>query len=152
MSNRVRSVLAVIAGIVVGGIVNTALISLSPSIVPPPAGVDVTNAESLRAGIHLFGPRHFIMPLLAHALGTLAGALAAYVTAAAHRALIAYAIGVLFLGGGIAASFMIPAPVWFIALDLLVAYLPMAWLAIEIGRRLKPGVEAGGAQMSASAS
>jgi hypothetical protein len=36
----------------------------------------------------------------------------------------AYAIGVLFLCGGIAASFMIAAPAWFIALDLVVAYLP----------------------------
>jgi hypothetical protein len=34
---------------------------------------------------------------------------------------------------------MIPAPVWFIALDLIVAYLPMAWLATVIGARLRPG-------------
>jgi hypothetical protein len=32
---------------------------------------------------------------------------------------------------------MIPAPAWFIALDLLFAYLPMAWLGIHIGTRLK---------------
>ena len=31
---------------------------------------------------------------------------------------------------------MIPAPTWFKALDLLVAYLPMAWLATQIGARL----------------
>jgi hypothetical protein len=30
---------------------------------------------------------------------------------------------------------MIPAPTWFIALDLLAAYLPMAWLGIQIGDR-----------------
>jgi prolipoprotein diacylglyceryltransferase len=28
---------------------------------------------------------------------------------------------------------MILAPAWFIALDLLAAYLPMAWLGIRIG-------------------
>jgi hypothetical protein len=38
----------------------------------------------------------------------------------------------------VAASFMIPAPAWFIALDLLVAYLPMAWLATQLGARIKP--------------
>jgi hypothetical protein len=32
---------------------------------------------------------------------------------------------------------MIPAPAWFIALDLLAAYLPMAWLAARIGIRVK---------------
>jgi hypothetical protein len=34
---------------------------------------------------------------------------------------------------------MIPAPSWFIALDLLAAYLPMAWLGVRIGARMKQG-------------
>jgi hypothetical protein len=132
-----RNVLAVVAGVVIGAAVNGMLITLSPTLIPPPAGVDVTDAESLAAGIHLFEPRHFLMPFLAHALGTLTGALVAYLIAATHRDRIAYGIGVLFLLGGIGASFMIPAPAWFIALDLLVAYIPMAWLAIQIGARIK---------------
>lgn len=139
MPNLLRNVLAVIAGIVIGGIVNMAIITLSPSLIPPPAGVDVNNAESLRNAMHLFEPRHFVMPFLAHAVGTLAGALVAYLIAASHKTKFAYAIGAFFLVGGIAASFMIPAPTWFIALDLLVAYLPMAWLGIQIGTRLKHG-------------
>lgn len=139
MPALLRNVLAVVAGIAIGGIVNMALITLSPSIIPPPAGVDVTNAESLSSGMHLFQPRHFIMPFLAHALGTLAGALVAYLIAATHRAPIAFLIGIVFLAGGVAASFMIPAPAWFIGFDLLVAYLPMAWLAVQIGARLKDG-------------
>ena len=146
MPNLLRNVLAVLAGIVIGGIVNMGLITLSPSIVPPPAGVDVTNPESLSASIHLFGPRHFVMPFLAHALGTLAGALAAYLIAVTHRARAAYVVGAFFLLGGVAASFMIPAPKWFIALDLVVAYLPMAWLAIQIGARMTAGRNAAGLQ------
>lgn len=137
MPNLLRNVLAVIAGIIIGAIVNMALVVLSPSLIPPPAGVDVTNAESLRNAMHLFEPRHFVMPFLAHAVGTLVGALVAYLIAASHKAQLAYVVGVFFLVGGIAASFMIPAPTWFIALDLLVAYLPMAWLGIQIGTRLK---------------
>jgi hypothetical protein len=139
MPRLLRNVLAVLAGFVIGAGVNTALITLSPSIIPPPAGVDVNSAESLAKAMQLFQPRHFVMPFLAHALGTLAGALAAYLIASTHRALIAYVIGAVFLFGGVAASFMIPAPAWFIALDLLVAYLPMAWLAIQIGARVKNG-------------
>lgn len=139
MPNIVRNVIAVIAGVVIGAAVNGALITLSPMLIPPPPGVDVSDAESLAAAMPLFAPRHFVMPFLAHALGTLVGALVAYLIAATHRAPIAYAIGVLFLVGGIAASFMIPAPVWFIALDLLVAYIPMAWLGIAIGGRVRSG-------------
>jgi len=136
MSPMLRNVVAVVAGAIVGGAVNGMLISLSPSLIPPPPGVDVSDTTSLRNAIHLFEPRHFVMPFLAHALGTLAGALAAYLIAATHRARMAYVIGALFLLGGIAASFMIPAPAWYIAADLLGAYLPMAWLAVQIGRRL----------------
>ena len=139
MPNLLRNALALLVGVVVGGGVNMALITLSPSLIPPPAGVDVTDAESLSRAMHLFQPRHFVMPFLAHALGTLAGALAAYLIAASYRAQIAYVIGVVFLCGGVAASFMIPAPAWFIALDLLAAYLPMAWLGIRIGARIEQG-------------
>lgn len=139
MPKLLRNVLAVVAGIVLGGFVNMALITLSPSLIPPPAGVDVTNPESLAGSMHLFQPRHFVMPFLAHAIGTFVGALAAYLVAASHKAALAYAVGALYLCGGIAASFMIPAPAWFIALDLIGAYLPMAWLATRIGGAMKQG-------------
>lgn len=136
MRNLLRNALAIVAGFVIGGAVNMAFITISPMLIPPPAGVDVSSAESLSEAIHLFEPRHFIMPFLAHAIGTLAGALAADMVAASYKARIAYVIGAIFLCGGVAASFMIPAPAWFIALDLLVAYLPMAWLGIRIGARM----------------
>ncbi|MGY1424331.1 hypothetical protein [Lysobacter sp. A289] len=139
MPHLLRNVIAVVVGFVVGSAVNLALVTLGPSLIPPPAGVDVTSAEGLASAIHLFEPRHFVMPFLAHAVGTLAGALVAYLIAASHKAKLAYAIGVIFLCGGVAASFMIPAPAWFIAVDLLAAYLPMAWLATRIGARLQAG-------------
>ncbi len=138
MPTILRSILALLIGLVVGGSVNMGIIMLSPSIIAPPAGVDVTNTESLAASIHLFEPRHFVAPFLAHALGTLVGALVAVLIAASHRIPLGYAVGVCFLLGGISASFMIPAPSWFIALDLLAAYLPMAWIGIRFGTRLRP--------------
>ena len=137
MPNWLRNALAVVAGLVIGSVVNMVIIGVSPALIPLPGGVDVNDPESLKKGIHLFQPRHFVMPFLAHALGTLAGALAAYLIAATYKSRCAHVIGALFLLGGIAASFMIPAPPWFKALDLLVAYLPMAWLATRIGSRLK---------------
>ena len=89
MPNLLRNVLALLAGIAIGGGVNMALITLSPWLIPHPAGVDVSSAEGLGKAMHLFQPRHFIMPFLAHAVGTLAGALAAYLIAASHKAPIA---------------------------------------------------------------
>jgi len=131
-----RNILALIVGFVAGSVVNMALVTIGPRMIPAPAGVDVSNAESIAASIHLFEPKHFVFPFLAHALGTFAGALVAFLIAASHRTVFAFVVGVLFLAGGIAASFMIPAPPWFIALDLVAAYLPMAWLATRVGHRM----------------
>ena len=136
MVKLLRNIFAVLAGVLLGSVVNMAIVTFGPSLIPPPAGVDLSTPEGLAAGIALFEPRHFVTLFLAHALGTLVGAFVAYLVAASHKARFAYAIGVLFLIGGIAACFMIPAPVWFMALDLLLAYLPMAWLAIRIGSGL----------------
>ena len=138
-----RNLLALLIGIAVGGGVNMGLIVLGPSLIPPPAGVDVTNAESFRAAIHLFEPRHFVVPFAAHALGTLAGVLTGFLLAATRRTAISYGIGAVFLLGGIAASFMIPAPVWFVVLDLVIAYVPMAWLGLTIGKRMRSGPASG---------
>jgi hypothetical protein len=129
MSKLLRNTIAVLVGIAIGGSINVAFIILGPSRISPPAGVDVSSAAMQTP--------HLVMPFLAHAIGTLAGALTAYLIAASYKVQIAYAIGAIFLCVGLATSFMIPAPTWFVALDLLVAYIPMAWLAIRIGTRMK---------------
>lgn len=128
MHPLIRNVLAVILGAVIGAAVNMGFIIVGPSIIPAPAGVDVTSMESISASIHLFAPKHFVFPFLAHALGTLVGAMVASLVAASHQRMFAYLIGCLFLVGGIVSAFIIPAPVWFLVLDLVGAYLPMAWL------------------------
>lgn len=136
MPTLLRNILAIVLGLVVGGSVNMALVTLGPLLIPPPPGADMTTPEGLAAAMPLLMPKHFVAPFLAHALGTLAGALAAFFIAASHKARFAYAVGLVFLCGGIAACFMIPSPAWFMVVDLLLAYLPMAWLAARIGARL----------------
>ena len=137
MSPTTKNVLAVIGGLVVGSIVNMGIISVSGSIIPPPEGVDVTTMEGLKKALPLFQPKHFIMPFLAHALGTLVGAWLAARIAASNKMRLAMVIGVLFLVGGIANVFMLPAPAWYNALDLLCAYLPMAYIGGKLGSRSK---------------
>jgi hypothetical protein len=46
-------------------------------------------------------------------------------------------VGGLFLLGGIANVFLLPAPAWFCAVDLLLAYLPAAWLGQSLVARAK---------------
>lgn len=129
MNPIVKNILAVIAGVIVGSIVNMGIIMVSGSIIPPPEGADVTTAEGLKASMHLFEPKHFIMPFLAHALGSLVGAFVAVKIAASHQMYFALGVAAFFLLGGIANVFMLPSPVWFNVLDLVAAYLPMGYLA-----------------------
>jgi hypothetical protein len=129
MNPIVRNILAVIAGLVVGGAVNMGIIMISGSIIPPPEGVDNTTMEGLKAGMHLFQPKHFILPFLAHALGTFVGALLAAIIAATHKMKFALSIGIFFLVGGIANVIMLPSPTWFTVVDVAGAYIPMSYLA-----------------------
>lgn len=128
----VRNILAVIAGAVIGSLVNGSLIMMSSSIITPPAGANVTTEEGLKAAMHLFEPKHFIMPFLAHALGTLNGAMIAVAIAANNKMKMAMVVGVLFLMAGIANVLILSAPMWFNILDLVAAYLPMAYLGGKI--------------------
>lgn len=128
MNPNLKNVLAVVAGLVFGSIVNMGFIMISGSVIPPPEGADVTTAEGLNASMHLFQPRHFIFPFLAHAIGTFAGAFVAALIAATHKMRFALGIGLFFLAGGVTSVFMLPSPIWFTVLDLVGAYLPMAYL------------------------
>ena len=130
-----RLILAGVAGLVVGGLLNGALIAVSGHVIAPPAGADVTTAAGLQASLHLFEPRHFLFPFLAHGLGTLAGALVATWLAPARGSGPAWVVGVAFLLGGIASVLMLPAPLWFELLDLVAAYLPFAWLGHRLAAR-----------------
>lgn len=116
-----RNILAILSGIVVGGTINMGLITISGHIIPPPEGADVTIAEGLQASIHLFEPRHFIMPFLAHTLGAFSGALVTALLAGTRKRMLAMVIAVFNLAGGIGAVMMIPAPLWFDITDLTLA-------------------------------
>lgn len=135
MNPIVRNILAVVAGLILGGIVNMGIITISGSIIPPPEGADVTTPEGLKASIHLFEPKHFLMPFLAHAMGTFVGALVAALIAANRKMLFAIVIGLFNLTGGIVAVTMIPAPMWFNVTDLALAYIPMAVAGGKLGSR-----------------
>ncbi len=131
----VKNILAVIAGVVIGAMVNMGIIMISGSIIPPPEGVNPADMESLKDNIHLFGYQHFIFPFLAHALGTLVGAAIATMIAATHKMKFAILIGLVFLFGGIQMVMMLDSPMWFNIMDLGVAYIPMALIGYKIGKR-----------------
>ena len=134
MKTTFRNILAIIIGLIIGSGVNMGLILTSGYVIPPPEGADVSTMEGLKATMHLFETRHFIFPFLAHGLGTLVGAFVTSKLAAKHKMKFALSIGGFFLIGGIINIINLPSPVWFNAVDLIGAYIPMAWIGGKLAR------------------
>ena len=137
MNPVLRSIVAVLMGVIIGMCVNMGLILISGSVIPLPEGVDTTTKEGLAAAIPLMKAKHYIMPFLAHALGTLVGAWFAALIAPRFKMRYALGIGVWFLIGGIIMVNMVPSPMWFNIVDLVFAYIPMALIGGVIAMRIK---------------
>jgi hypothetical protein len=133
----IKNIIALIIGALLGGLVNMGIIMISGDIIPPPNGADVSTVEGLKASMHLFEFKHFIFPFLAHALGTFVGAYLTARIAANYKMIFALLIGLLFLGGGITNVYLLPSPLWFSIVDLVMAYIPMAYLGARLAMNIK---------------
>ena len=130
MKNQViNNILIILSSLFIGSLINMGIILLGPHIIPPPNGVDVTTMEGLKASMHLFQPKHFLFPFMAHAIGTFAGAFIAAKISKINKMRNAIIVGLLFLVGGASDIFLLPTPLWFAICDLIGAYLPMAYIA-----------------------
>ena len=134
MNPILKNILAVLLGWLAGSAVNMGLVMAGHSLFPI-SGVDPNDMKALGEIMPTLGCKYFIFPFLAHALGTLFGALVAGLIAANHKMKFALGIGGLFLLGGIMVSFIIPAPAWFTAADIILAYIPMAWIGGKLALR-----------------
>lgn len=130
----IKNILAIVLGLIIGSAVNMGLVMLGPLVIAPPEGIDMTNMESLAEAMPLFETKHFLFPFLAHALGTFVGAFIAALVAGSRKKLIAMIIGAFFMIGGIANIYMLPSPMWFSIVDLVLAYLPMAYFGAKLAK------------------
>lgn len=136
MNPIIKNVLAIIAGCVVGGIVNMSLVILGHEIFPI-EGFDPNDSAAFIEIMPTLDFKYFIFPFLAHAFGTLVGALIAWKVAATHKMKISIVIGVFFLFGGVyMASLLSFNPTWFAVVDILIAYIPMAWIGGKLAERM----------------
>ncbi len=132
LSPPLRNSLAVIAGIIFGGIANGLIIKYGSPLFPLPEGVDPNDVESIKANIHLYSVGNLMIPFLAHAIGTFLGAYLATKIAGIQQLTLGMIVGAFFLFGGISMVIMVGGPLWFILLDLIVAYIPMGMLGARI--------------------
>ena len=135
MNPIIKNILAVIVGWLGGSVINMGLIQTGHMLFPI-EGVDLNDMDALAAVMPTLGSEYFIFPFLAHALGTLVGATIAGLIAVNHKMKFSLAVGGLFLLGGIMINYMLPGPTWFAILDIVIAYIPMAWIGGKIALTL----------------
>ncbi|MDG2052538.1 MAG: hypothetical protein P8J69_02020 [Flavobacteriaceae bacterium] len=135
MNPILKNILAIIMGWFGGIIIYIGLIELGHKFFLL-AEVEFNDLDSLATLMSTLDPAYFIFPFLVHALGTIVGALIAGRIATTHKMKFSLAIGVLFLLGGIMVNFMIPGPYWFALADILIAYIPMAWIGGKLAEKL----------------
>lgn len=135
MNPIIRNILAVVLGWFGGSLINMGLVKIGQSFFPI-KGIDTNDMSALAEIMPTLEFEYFIFPFLAHALGTLVGAAIAGMIATKHKMKFALGIGGLFLLGGIIVNYMLPGPTWFAATDILIAYIPMAWLGGKIAEKV----------------
>ena len=132
MNPIVKNVLAVIAGSLLGMAANMAVLMIGMALIPLPEGASM---ENLDAAIPMFGLKHFITPFAAHAMNAFVGAFVAYKIAANNKMTVAMITGALVLVAGILNVIQLPGtPMWFVVVDLVLAYIPVAWLGGKLAQ------------------
>lgn len=126
-----RTIVGVIAGLLVmaGGV--AAVQWLGHALYPPPAGLDYRDPAQLQAVMQAMPWPAKALVVLAWTLGSLAGGLAAAKIARAHRRGAALAVGLAMLALVVMNLVAIPHPAWMAALGVLVP-LPFALLGREL--------------------
>ena len=128
MSSIIKNVLALLGGGLIGMTANMGLIITGNQLIPFSDNINPMNAMNWEI-------KYFIFPFFAHTIGTLTGAFIASKFSVSYHMLFAMCIGIFFLIGGISMVFILPAPIWFIVIDLVFAYLPMGWLGWKISNK-----------------
>ena len=133
-----KRTLVIFISLFAGAMLNGAMIDVSRQIIPPPVGFDLTTAEGLQAAMPHMGPEHFLFPFLAHALGTLLSAVLITRFLKSQQFVFSMMVGILFLLGGVSMVVMLPeTPIWFVLVDLIGAYIPMAYLGYKLAFKSK---------------
>lgn len=126
MNPVVRSILAVIAGMLVAFVIIALVEMVGMRVYPPPAGMDPRDPESIKAAMAQIPLGALLVVLLAYAAGSVAGGWIAARFAPRARLMHAMIVGAILLGAGIMNMTMFPHPGWF-WVSAIAIYLLGAW-------------------------
>ncbi len=129
-----RRILAVLAGIVVFGIVVMLFDEISHRMYPMPEGMSMDNMQDMADYIAAAPFSAMFMVMLGWVVGALVGAFTAARISTTHKRLAAGIVGALAFAGTTMNAFMLPHPWWMVAGGLL-GITVMAHLGWKLGDR-----------------
>jgi len=128
-----RSILGILAGIVMAWLTITLSQLLSASLYPPPAGMDLRDPAALADFIAAAPLGAMLCVVLGYGLAALFGGWVAARIGRQHPSVAALVVGALVLAGVIANYSLIPHPLWMVVVGAVLP-LPAAWLGGRLAR------------------
>ncbi len=125
-----RTILAPLAGLLLGGLVVVLVEAGGHLLFPPPEGVDLTDPASLATLRAQMPPEGLVTVLAAWFLGTFAGVWTALRVHPERARWPGYAVAALLAAGAAYTIAALPHPTWFIGLAALV-YVVATWAAFR---------------------
>ena len=119
-----RSVLAILAGTIVAGLLISAVEAVSSMLFPLPPGLDLHDYEAMRQHIDTLPVGAFLFVLAAWAIGSFGGSWVATRLAGRAKLVHGLIVGGLFLLAGVMNLLMIPHPAWMWAGGILTLVAP----------------------------
>jgi len=119
-----RNVLAALAGFIVALLVIAGVQYISSILFPMPEGIDLQSAEEIRQWVETLPIAALFLVLLSYALGSFLGGMAIGIIAKNKAVAIAIGVGILLTLAGISNLLVIPHPLWFTVINL-VLYVPL---------------------------
>jgi len=113
MNPVVRSILAVVVGMLVAFVVIALVEAVGLRVYPLPAGIDLRDPASIKAAMAQRPLAALLFVLMAYAGGSVAGGWVAARFAPGSRIMHAMIVGAILVGAGIMNMMSIPHPVWF---------------------------------------
>lgn len=132
-----RTILSVLAGVVVCGIGVFVVQTASHQMFPPPEGMDPSNAESIKAYMAQIPLAALLMVVLSYVVGAFAGGAVAAKLAAEKPMRSALFVGGIFTLVNFSNLYAIPHPLWMAVLTTVV-FIPCAWLGAKLVLSMKP--------------
>lgn len=131
-----RTVLSVIAGVLVGFFVITLIEAASHFIFPPPEGLNPMDAESIKLYMKDIPIGALLLVWFSYVAGSFVSGLIAAILSRINQMRVGFACGLIMLIAGSFNLYMIPHPLWF-SIGTILTYIPLALAGSNFGKKIK---------------